>query len=83
MQSVDPMVRGAGDISFVAPSVNSLDGFGSGFHAPGESVDLGRLPLQSKRAALLIYRLTGVFETMIVATRPRKAEELRWGQMSF
>ena len=37
MQSVDPMVRGAGDISFVAPSVNSLDGlgaFGSGFHAP-------------------------------------------------
>jgi len=80
MQSVDPMVRGAGDISFVAPSVNSLDGFGSGFHAPGESVGC-RCKQAGGPADLSID--SGVFETMIVATRPRKAEELRWGQMSF
>jgi glutamate carboxypeptidase len=57
---LDPMLRGAGDISFVAPYVDSLSGLGangSGAHAEGESVDLARLPLQAKRAALLIYQL--------------------------
>jgi glutamate carboxypeptidase len=61
MQPADPMLRGAGDASFVAPFVAVLDGIGApetGMHAPGESVDLARLPLQSKRIALLIYRLT-------------------------
>ena len=61
MQPADPMVRGAGDASFVAPFVAVVDGIGApgrGMHAPGESVDLARLPLQSKRIALLIYRLT-------------------------
>lgn len=61
IEAVDPMLRGAGDASFVAPFVAALDGLGApgkGMHAPGESVDLARLPLQSKRAALLIYRLT-------------------------
>jgi glutamate carboxypeptidase len=60
MEAIDPMQRGGGDASFVAPFASTLDGlgaFGAGFHAPGESVDLARLPLQSKRAALLIYRL--------------------------
>lgn len=60
MGALDPMLRGAGDISFVAEFVDSLSGlgaYGSGSHAPGESVDLARLPLQSKRAALLIDRL--------------------------
>lgn len=60
MGDLDPMLRGAADISFVAPFVNSLSGLGangSGAHAAGESVDLARLPLQSKRAALLISRL--------------------------
>ncbi len=60
MEALDPMQRGAGDASFVAPYVDVLDGlgaYGSGGHAPGESVDLARLPLQSKRAALLIYWL--------------------------
>jgi len=61
MEALDPMQRGAGDASFVAPFTNVLDGlgaYGNGTHAPGESVDVARLPLQSKRAALLIYRLT-------------------------
>jgi glutamate carboxypeptidase len=61
MQAADPMLRGAGDASFVAPFVAVIDGLGApgkGMHAPGESVDLGRLPLQSKRVAVLIYELT-------------------------
>jgi glutamate carboxypeptidase len=60
MEAIDPMSRGAGDASFVAPFADVLDGIGApgaGFHAPGESVDLSRLPLQSKRAALLVYGL--------------------------
>jgi glutamate carboxypeptidase len=59
-EAIDPMQRGVGDASFVAPFVAVLDGLGApgtGIHAPGESVDLSRLPLQSKRAALLIYSL--------------------------
>jgi glutamate carboxypeptidase len=61
MEAIDPMLRGGSDASFVAPFADVLDGlgaFGSGYHAPGESVDLLRPPLQGKRAALLIYRLT-------------------------
>jgi glutamate carboxypeptidase len=57
---LDPMLRGAGDISFIAPFVDSLSGLGaigSGAHAPGESVDVESLPRQSKRAALLIRKL--------------------------
>lgn len=60
MGALDPMLRGAGDISFVAEHVDSLSGlgaYGSGAHAPGEAVDLARLPVQSKRAALLMDRL--------------------------
>jgi glutamate carboxypeptidase len=60
IEALDPMQRGAGDASFVAPFVDVLDGLGangSGAHAPGETVDLSRMPLQSKRTALLIYRL--------------------------
>ena len=61
MEALDPMLRGAGDISFIAPYIDSMSGMGAvggGAHAPGEWIDLTRLPLQSKRAALLIYRLT-------------------------
>lgn len=61
MDALPPALRGAGDISFVAPFVDSLSGFGaigSGAHAPGETIDLSRLPVQMKRAALMIYRLT-------------------------
>lgn len=58
---IDPGKRGAADISFVAPIVPSLAGLGpsgEGAHAPGETVDLASLPLVTKRAALLIHRLT-------------------------
>jgi glutamate carboxypeptidase len=57
---LDPMLRGAGDISFIAPYVDSLSGLGAigtGAHAVGEAVDVESLPRQSKRAALLILRL--------------------------
>ncbi|WP_420127935.1 M20/M25/M40 family metallo-hydrolase [Longimicrobium sp.] len=61
MEALDPGRRGAADVSFVAPYVDALAGLGangSGAHAPGERIDLETLPLQVKRAALLIYRLT-------------------------
>ncbi len=58
-----PMERGAGDIAFVCEDgrLACLDGLGSvgdQEHAPGEYVDVEALPLQVKRAALLIYRLS-------------------------
>ena len=58
---IDPGKRGAADISFVAPFVASLAGLGpsgDGAHAPGETVDLTSLPIVTKRAAMLIHRLT-------------------------
>lgn len=58
---IDPGKRGAADVSFVAPFVSSLAGLGAsgdGSHAPGETIDLASLPLVTKRAALLIHRLT-------------------------
>jgi glutamate carboxypeptidase len=58
----DPAERGAGDISFICESdIACLDGLGAvgdNEHAPGEVIDLDALPLQIKRAALLIRRLT-------------------------
>lgn len=61
MQAFDPGRRGAADVSFVAPYTDALAGLGvhgSGAHGPNERIDLETLPLQIKRAALLIYRLT-------------------------
>ncbi|HTI05357.1 MAG TPA: M20/M25/M40 family metallo-hydrolase [Gemmatimonadales bacterium] len=58
--ALDPGRRGAGDISFVAPLIDGLDGLGalgSGSHSPNERVDLKTLPMQTERAALLLYRL--------------------------
>jgi hypothetical protein len=31
---------------------------GDGLHTTGETIDLKTLPMQAKRAALMIYRLT-------------------------
>jgi glutamate carboxypeptidase len=59
--ALDPGDRGAGDIAFVSNVVPGLDGIGGkggGAHAPGEFVDLQSLPMLTKRAAVLIYRLT-------------------------
>ncbi len=60
MGELDPLQRGAGDISFVADKVDALVGFGAageGSHAPGETVDLTSFDRQIKRAALLMTRL--------------------------
>jgi glutamate carboxypeptidase len=59
--TVDPADRGAGDIAYVSNLIPGLDGLGAdgaGAHAPGESVDLASMPTLTKRAAILIYRLT-------------------------
>jgi len=61
MPELDPMQRGAGDVSFVAPYLDALAGTGStgkGAHAPGETIDLTKQPLQTKRAAILMYHLS-------------------------
>ena len=61
MGELDPMERGAGDISFVAADTDGLVGLGSagsGSHAPGESVDIPSIARQAKRAALLMSRLS-------------------------
>lgn len=60
MPPLDPLKRGAGDISFVAADVPGLVGLGpasKGDHTPAETVDLASLSLQAKRAALLMSRL--------------------------
>jgi glutamate carboxypeptidase len=59
--ALDPLKRGAGDISFVANDVDGLVGLGvysKGDHAPGESVDLASIKRQAKRAAILMTRLS-------------------------
>lgn len=68
MGALDPLKRGAGDISFVAEDVDGLVGLGAasdGDHTPGETVDLDSLDRQAKRAAILMSRL---------ASEPRPAE---------
>jgi glutamate carboxypeptidase len=59
--AVDPDRAGAADVSFVADHVPMiLDGIGlmgHDDHTPNETADLTTLPSQTKRAALLLYRL--------------------------
>ena len=59
---VDPDRAGAADVSFVAGEVPLiLDGIGlmgSNDHTPQETADLTTLPSQTKRAAVLLYRLS-------------------------
>ncbi len=57
----DPGQRGAADVSFVADLVDVIDGLGAvgrGEHSPRENVDIKSLMDATKRAAILIYRLT-------------------------
>lgn len=60
--AVDPAAAGAADISFTAGLVTmALDGLGlmgTGGHTVQETADLDTLPSQTKRAALLMYRLS-------------------------
>jgi glutamate carboxypeptidase len=54
-------LRGAGDIQFAAPHVDSLDGLGAsgrGAHSPDEDLELASIERAAIRTALLIYRLT-------------------------
>lgn len=56
-----PGLRGAGDVQFVAPYVDSLDGLGAAggsAHTPDEWLDIASIERGAIRAALLIYRLT-------------------------
>ena len=56
-----PGQRGAGDVQFVAPFVDSLDGLGAaggGAHTPDEYLDIESIERGAIRAAVLIYRLT-------------------------
>lgn len=56
-----PGERGAGDIQFVAPLLDSLDGLGaagSGTHSPDEELEIASIERATIRTALLLYRLT-------------------------
>ena len=57
---MDPGMRGAGDLSFVAPFMDGLEGLGalgSGAHSPAERVNLNALTMQIERAAVMLERL--------------------------
>jgi glutamate carboxypeptidase len=61
MAPLDPLKRGAGDISFVAADVDGLAGLGphsTGDHAPGEAVDIPSISRQATRAAILMSQLS-------------------------
>lgn len=61
MPEYDPMMRGAGDIAFVAgllPGIAGVGATGTGSHAPGETVDLPSQAVNAKRDAVLMYRLS-------------------------
>ena len=61
MLALDPLKRGAADISFVAPYADALaglGGLGKGGHSPNESFEINSMSLAVKRAAILMYRLS-------------------------
>lgn len=61
IEALPPDARGAGDVQFVAPFVDSLDGLGAagkGEHSPDEELDVPSIQRATVRTALLIYRLT-------------------------
>jgi glutamate carboxypeptidase len=59
--AVSPDRAGAADVSFISAEVTSIiDGIGlmgHDDHSPSETADLSTLPTQTKRAAILLYRL--------------------------
>ena len=61
IDAVPAEARGAGDIQFAAPFVDSLDGLGAsgrGSHSPDEDLELDSVERAAIRTALLVYRLT-------------------------
>lgn len=60
MEVFPPAMRGAADISFVAPYADGLAGMGPtgrDLHADGETLDLTTIVRQAQRAAILMSRL--------------------------
>jgi glutamate carboxypeptidase len=59
--AVDPTKAGAADVSFTAPYVQMvIDGLGLGGsngHTVNETADISLLPMQTKRAAVFLFRL--------------------------
>ena len=61
IEAMPPERRGAGDVSFVAPIIDAIDGLGVegfGAHAPEEGVYLPSLKMAAERAAVLMFRLS-------------------------
>jgi glutamate carboxypeptidase len=61
MGELDPLKRGAGDIGWVSDKIDGLVGMGAageGSHAPGETLEVASIERQTKRAALLMTRLS-------------------------
>lgn len=62
VEALDPGDRGAGDVAYVSDLLPSLDGIGIGgggnSHAKGEWAQIDTMPMLTKRAAVLMYRLT-------------------------
>lgn len=70
MEELDASQRGAGDISFIAKYDDSLAGMGAiggNGHREGEFIDLSHQVVQTKRAALLMYRLSKMDRTAPLA----------------
>lgn len=61
VHALNPGLRGAGDISHIATIISAalagLGPVGTNAHSTKETLDLNSLPMQSLRAALLIYQL--------------------------
>jgi len=59
--ALDPALRGAGDVQFVAAYTTGIDGLGatgSGAHTDDEDLEIASIERGAVRAAVLIYRLT-------------------------
>ena len=59
--ALPPGQRGAGDIQFIAPFIDSLDGLGAvgnGAHSPDEDLEIASIQRATIRTAILLYRLT-------------------------
>lgn len=61
VKALEPGLRGAGDISYVASRVSAslagLGPLGTGAHSEKETLDIDSLPVQTQRVALLMYEL--------------------------
>jgi len=71
-EALDPGLRGAGDISFVASYADALDGLGvvgNASHTPDETVNLRSIPKATVRAAVLFNRLAHSKRSQTNSTR--------------